>query len=238
MPGGRLDVMSFNCDAVNELAPHELGITYWFVDQPTGPGSLSVRLDGRRDGVTGRPGPHDQFTFTATVDEVVAGAGPIALTSRIDGLTPGTWTVTATPERPRPARRATVRKASSRRDSVTTASGSTTFAPFARVRAPGVRLGAWPALVGLGAVIAVALQMWLADQADLRAGRLLLFTIVASLVGVVGGKVHYRVTHRGGQMTILTMGMSIQGFVLACMTTLVVASALTGMAIGTVLGIS
>ncbi|WP_211338827.1 prolipoprotein diacylglyceryl transferase family protein [Georgenia muralis] len=116
-----------------------------------------------------------------------------------------------------------------------TASGRTAFSPFVRNLAPGVRLGAWPALVGTGFVIALVVQALLARQLDLPALRLSLLTVVASGLGLLAAKVYYLMTHPKEPRTFAKPGMSVQGFVTATIGTLLIGSPLLGLPLGWVL---
>ncbi|MFC7571318.1 prolipoprotein diacylglyceryl transferase family protein [Klenkia terrae] len=117
-------------------------------------------------------------------------------------------------------------------------SGATAFLPVVNVRAPGVRIGAWPALVGLGFVAAVILQWVLGVQRDLPVGRILLVSLLAGLVGLVGAKVYYLQTHRAEKKRTLTAGMSVQGFVMAAVSVLVLAGWVAGIAVGAMLDVT
>jgi phosphatidylglycerol---prolipoprotein diacylglyceryl transferase len=189
-----LHVVAFGCEPFAGATPQALGLTYWFDAAATGtPYRVTIRFDGRCKGVKGKPRPHDRFSVLESVDPVVPGSGPIAVTARIFDLAPGEWQVTATPvgdTRPRPA---TSRPASTGRPRLPKASssGTTLFAPVVRARAPGARLGAWPALVGLAAAAALTVQALLAARAHLPVARVLLLSLLACLVGLVGAKLYY-----------------------------------------------
>src|SRR5438128_4926011 len=73
-----------------------LAVTYWF-DPAThlGPYPVTVRFTGRRVGVKGRVQSGDKFVQDETIKEVIPGSGPISLTARVRGITPGEWVVTA-----------------------------------------------------------------------------------------------------------------------------------------------
>src|SRR5665647_3438395 len=75
------------------------------------------------------------------------------------------------------------------------ATGFSTYSPIARMRAPGVVLGAWPAAVGLGVIGGLSLQTVLAGIHRLPVARVFLLALAASVLGVVGAKVYYRLTH-------------------------------------------
>jgi len=238
---GPLQVMSFNCGPFNDLEPHALGMTYWFEAAVAGePYPVAVRFEGRRLGVQGKPTPRDRFSVVGSVDRVIPGSGRIALTTRVANVTPGEWLVTATPVDQ--ARRRTGQAARAARpeglSGPTRASGTTVFAPVGQVRAPGVRLGAWPALVGIGTVVALAVQGVLAARWQLPVLDLLVVSLIACLVGVVGGKSYYWATHRDEKFNLLTVGMSIQGFVLAAVGTTVLGTILADISVGRALDVT
>lgn len=242
-PSGRrcrrsgLQVTRFSCQAVDNLQPHALGVTYWF-DPPAdhGPFTVRVRLRGRRIGVKGRPGRGDAFEKVETIEEVRAGSGPVAVTSRVSDVAQGEWHVTVTAEaQPSGDRRsagAPLRLASG------STSGHTVYAPVVRVSAPGARIGAWPALVGVGVLCALVVQFLIGRRYDLPGLGVLVVSLVASLVGLVGAKVYYLIEHRRRRPSILTAGMCIQGFILAAIATLVAGAAVTGVSIGRLLDVT
>lgn len=236
---GSVEVTSFTCRSLADVDPQSLGVTYWFDAAPDGePYAVRVLLQGR---LRGEPRPDGVTTFTrvATVERVVPGSGRVSVTTRIPGLSPGTWDVTATPVQPAP-KGAAAQWVPSRDPKLPrgTASGSTAFAPVIRVRAPGVRLWAWPALVGTGAVLAIAVQSLLAARLGLPVPRLLLLTVAASLLGLLGAKAYYLVTHPRELRSVLTSGMSVQGFVIAVLGLLVAGSLALDLPLGAVLDVS
>lgn len=78
-----------------------LAVTYWFEPGPhTEPYSLTIRFIGRRADVAGPLQPGDRFTHDETLDRVVPGSGPIALTAKIRDIAPGRWIVTSQVVRP------------------------------------------------------------------------------------------------------------------------------------------
>ena len=227
-----LEVMTFACGPVEGVEPQALGLTYWFDAPADGPVTcLTVGFTGRRLGVQGVAGPKDTFAARATVNPVLPGSGRCAVTARVLDLAPGQWQVTAAqvpgpddrPGQPLPT---------------ASAHGSTAYAPIVRVRAPGVRLGAWPAMVTLGTILALVTQAALAAGRGVPVLRLLAVTLLACVVGVVGGKVYYLATHRNETARLLAVGMSVQGFVLASISTLVLGSLATDLPVGTVLDLS
>jgi len=86
------DVPSWAAKAVEEL----LTPTYWLDPGETGdPISATIRFSGRRTDVTGKPQPRDSFWQEETVDGIIPGSGPVAITAEVRGINPGQWTVTA-----------------------------------------------------------------------------------------------------------------------------------------------
>src|SRR5436309_4667372 len=81
---------------LESVAQEVLAVTYWFDPAPhAGPYSVTIRFSGRRVGVKGRVQAGDRFVQDETIEQVVLGSGPISLTARVRGITPGEWVVTA-----------------------------------------------------------------------------------------------------------------------------------------------
>lgn len=236
---GSVEVTSFTCRGLEGTDPQSLGVTYWFEARPDGePYAVSVHLSGR---LRGEPAAGGATTFTrvATVDRVLPGSGRISVTTRFPGLSSGTWDVTSTPVQPAPeGAGAPWVPAQDPQLPRGTASGSTGFAPVIRVRAPGVRLWAWPLLVGAGAVLAVVVQALLASRLGLPVQRLFLLTVVASLLGLLGAKAYYLATHPRELRSVLTSGMSVQGFVIVLVGVLLAGSLVLDLPWGAVLDVS
>ena len=236
-----LHVTRFGCQAVEGLEPQALGVTYWFEAAAEGePYPVSIRFTGHRIGVRGKPGRRDSFTVVETIERVVPGSGRVAFTARIPNVAPGEWHVTAAPiKEPLPSV-AGLKPGSKRRGSLLagSASGPTGWAPVMRVQAPGARLGAWPALVSVGVVVALGLQRLLAVRADLPTGRVLAVSLLASLVGLVGAKLYYLVEHRGRPSSLLAAGLCIQGFVLGAIGTVVLAALVAGVSVARLLDVT
>lgn len=222
------------------MEPKALGFTYWFDTEPEGePYSVSVRFEGRRLGVKGRPGRRDTFDVVETLDRVIPGSGPIAVTKRVFDVAPGEWHVTASPaaETRRRGRAQGSRPTGARLTNAST-SGITAYAPVVRIAAPGARLGAWPSLVSLGVVVALSTQYLLARHHHLPAARILLVSLLASLIGLVAAKLYYLVEHWGEPRHMVTAGLCIQGFVLGAIGALALGATLADVAVGRVLDIS
>jgi phosphatidylglycerol---prolipoprotein diacylglyceryl transferase len=244
--GRALHVVTFGCEAAADLEPQALGLTYWFDAAAEGePYPVTIRFAGQRIGVKRRPGPLDSFNKLESVDEVVPGSGPIAITTRIFDIAPGRWHVTAAPVRDARLRSANPPPASTGRPSLhkASSSGTTAFAPVIGVRAPGARLGVWPALVGLGVAVALTTQAVLAKHVHPDVVRVLLVSFVASLVGLLGTKLYFMTGHyltgdRPGLRGLLLGGMCIQGFVLGAIGALVLGAQVAGVPVGPLLDIT
>lgn len=212
---------------MGELRPHALGITYWF-DPPTMPipYEVAVRLTGHRLDVQGARTPADDFVAVARLAEVRPDSGRTALTHRVVGKAPGRWHVTADALARTKGRSEVVRLPSAE------AVGASTFRAVATMRAPGVMPGAWPAMVGLGVVLAMVLQSVLARVHGLAPGKVLVLALVASILGAIGAKAYYRLTHMNDRAGPLFSGLSVQGFVIVATTTFVIGGAVQGLAVG------
>jgi phosphatidylglycerol:prolipoprotein diacylglycerol transferase len=103
------------------------------------------------------------------------------------------------------------------------------------VRAPGARLGVWSALVGLGVIIAIALQAVLAARAEMDVARIVQLSLVASLAGLVGAKLYFLALHRGARRGLITTGMCLQGFVLGAVGTAIAGALVLGISPGELL---
>lgn len=232
--GQPLRVERFRWKAAAELKPQALALTYWFDAPDEGePLPVTIHFSGRRTGVKRKLGRRDSFSTSETVERVVPGSGRLAVTTRVSDIAPGDWHVTATPARSR--KPAGVAATTTPKLAKAAASGTTIYAPIAAIRAPGARLGAWPALVGVGVAVALITQAALASRVDLSAARVLLVSLGACLIGLVGAKAYYLVEHRRESPPILTSGMCIQGFVLGAIGTLVAGGMLAAVPVGRLL---
>jgi len=217
------------------MEPRALGLTYWFDVPLEGEArTVTVRFTGRR--TKDKPGRRDTFTVVEQVDPVLAGSGPIAITARVSGLTPGEWRVSASAVSE--ARPGTATRRSPHRLPMASSSGTTAYAPVVRVRAPGANLVAWPALVSIGVVVALTTEVLLAAHTHLPEARVLAVSLIGSLAGLVGAKVYYLVEHRNQVHNLLTEGMCVQGFVLVAIGALIVGASLAGLPVGQLLDIT
>ncbi|HEY3547285.1 MAG TPA: prolipoprotein diacylglyceryl transferase family protein [Propionicimonas sp.] len=197
---------------LTDVEPQAVAVSYWFT-APAGTTRhrVSVRFTGHRLDVIGARSPGDDFVATEDVADVAPDSGPIAVTHRITGTTPGRWAVTAEAlALPHGADKSALVR-------LPTASGTgrSVYAPIARTRAPGVVLGAWPAMVGLGFVLALLVQGLLARVHGLTEGRVVMLALLAGVLGLLGAKTYYWLTHLRERIEAATWlaGLSVQGFV-------------------------
>lgn len=187
-----LQVKSSSCSTIEEVEPQLLGFTYWFEVAEVGElYAVQIRFTGQRIGVKGKLSTGDRFTVTESLEAVVPGSGPIALTTRVPNLTPGNWLVSAIPVENR--QKSTKRQGDQSNRPVLlrrTSTGSTAYSPIVQVRAPGAHVGAWPLLVGLGFLVALGTQVLVARHLHLDVARVLLLSLVAALVGLAGAKIY------------------------------------------------
>lgn len=140
-------------------------------------------------------------------------------------LNHGVWRIIAGPVEPQPQpplplpRTATVT--------------STQFAHLAH--GPGVRLVAWPALVGLGAVVAVIVQALLVARAGLPVLPVVALSGLGCLLGYPSGKIWYLVVNRRPLREFLPAGACIQGFLLAAMAVVTVGALVLDVPVGGIL---
>ena len=245
----RAEIQQFHCGPLDDVEPQGLNVTYWFEpsDATTSPPSLlhitgqhigldrphqptDAAPDRTSDRAVGRAVGRTRFDVRGELPALGNGVGAVAFTTRITDLAPGQWRVRVKP--------ATVGRRGGRPTQSLSTAGTTGWAPAIQVIAPGVRLGAWPAAVSLGAVLALITQWLLAAHTQLPTMRLLAVSVIACLIGVAGGKVYYLVQHPDGWKAPLRAGMCIQGFVLAAIGTLIVGTSLAGVAGAAALDVS
>ncbi|NYI40312.1 prolipoprotein diacylglyceryl transferase [Demequina lutea] len=234
-----LEFVAFDWSVLASVEPQDVALTYWFdVDENWDTYGVAVKFTGRRIDVKGKPESGDAFRVATGIDGLKRGMGRVALTHRVSDANPGRWKVDAAAEAiPQNAKHRN-RPVTPHRLSSAVATGTSVYAPVARQRAPGIILGAWPALVGLGALAGVALQSTLARAVGLPVTRVLLLALASCLVGIVGAKVYYRLTHLGEKTGLLVTGASLQGFVIGAITVLALGSALWRLPVGTVLDVT
>lgn len=236
-----LQVAHIGCGGLAQADPQALGLTYWFDAKPSGtPYPVTVRFTGHWSGVDGPPTGPDHFTASETFP-VVPGSGRIAVTTRILDIAPGAWRVTARPvaaSRPGQARR----PAGPAPRAGAWACGRTGFTPIVQARAPGVRLGAWPAATGTGVVIALAVQAALARRAGLPLQPILLLSLAACVLGLLGSKLLYLALEEPRAVpnprAVLGAGMCIQGFVMATLATAAIGGPIAGIPVSRFLDVT
>lgn len=211
---------------VVDAEPQALAVTYRF-DVPSGQGkaAAAIRFRGTRTGAAVR-GPGDRFERIERIDEIPARGGPVAITARVQGVTPGEWRVVAEPL----ALSASL-----------AGLGLARQVSVARTRlvvlahGPAVRPVWWPALVGFGAVVAIALQAALVARAHLDVLGTFLLAVLACAIGFAAAKAWYLVQHRRPPRTILTAGACIQGFLVGAFGTLTIGATMAGLPVGALL---
>ncbi len=227
------DVPKWAAKAVEEL----LTPTYWLDPGESGePFSATIRFSGHRTDVTGKPQPRDSFWQEETVDGIIPGSGPVAITAEVRGINQGDWTVTARsvartggrsyrsypPPGHDPA--GVYRVPPPRRVEIPAEATATTHtSTMLRSKVPGVIRFAYATLVGLGVLVGLGLEALLLNHGHYTLFRPMLFSVIAIIAGVIGGKAWYVAVHRGKKFD----GWCIQGFV-AGAAVVVAAAALAG----------
>jgi phosphatidylglycerol:prolipoprotein diacylglycerol transferase len=216
--------------AVEEL----LTVTYWLDPGVTGqPFDATIRFSGHRAGVTGKPQPRDTFWQEETVEGIVPGSGPVAITAEVRGINPGTWTVTARPvaragrSQPPAGRNAAGagRVPWPRRVVIPAGSPATVrTTSLLRSKVPGIIRFAYASLVSLGVLAGLSLEAVLLAGGHYPVSGPLVFSAAAVLAGVIGGKAWYIAAERGRKLD----GWCIQGFVVGAAVAVVAAAAWAG----------
>lgn len=212
--GGQPTPVRSGCD--ESLPVEYVGLSATFTaDSGVENGAVQrVRFVGRRIGTRG---PHDRFD---RVEEVGGVDPPFTLTTRVTGINPGEWEITATPQSAAGTRRVP-------RQHITR---HTQAAPL--LRGPGVRQLAWPILVLLGVLVALTVQGILLAASTGRWSGGLAVSGVAVVVGYLAAKLWFLALHRRSPRHFATAGTCIQGFLLGGFGTLVLGAALTGIGAG------
>ena len=212
--------------------------------------AASVRFSGHRIGsAAGKRQARDYFSQVETVDAIVPGSGPVSITARIGGISPGEWRVTAELINPNHGRRVRVfpwshrggparvtpmlwyqRQPESGKDHESVTTGLLAFARF-----PGVVLGAWPAFVGLGVGVGLVFQAMLSARAHLDVGSALIVSLASSVAGLIGAKAWYLALNRKAGAVTPFEGLCIQGFLLGAVAVGVAALAVMRMPVGSFL---
>lgn len=226
-----LTVWSQTCESLENDVPRQtLVVSYSFTAVTTGdPYPLEVEFSGR---LLGEPSSRGATTFSMSgrVHRVVPGCGRVTLTLRIPDLAAGEWEVIATPATD--AEYPTVLQGPVR------AEGATSISMLAPLVGPGLRIGGWPAMVGAGALVGVVVQASLAHRVGLPVVPLLWTTLLACVLGVFGAKLYYALTHPHERGGLVTVGMSLQGFVVVAFAVIVSLTLLLALPLGVVLDVS
>ena len=215
------------------------------------PYPVTIKFTGRRAGVTGRPRPGDRFEQTETIPAVHPGSGPLAVTTRVRGVTAGEWQVRATPavvQRHRPPLRPLVEPHQAGRLSPTRvlwSKGNPVASTGPGVRAttrvavlataPGIIPASWSALVATGVVVALTLRGVLIARVHEPVSPALAVAIASSVAGAIGARLWYVALQRGRAGGGVSRGLCIQGFVTGVVIVGLLALTLTRIPAGTFL---
>lgn len=217
--------------AAGSTEPEALVATHWFDPGEDGePYAATIRLTGKRAGVSGAPRASDAFVHEEQVDRIVPGVGPMSISTRVYGLTPGTWSVTASLIRPRADSRGRRMVGAARPEVLplrtatwswrrwtpspgpATALLKTRWSLLARIALiPAVMPGTLFGFVALGAVLALAVLAAHVGDHGLAVSDALLVTAAASLAGLLGAKLWYVRLHP--KERVLATGWAVDGFV-------------------------
>ena len=214
-PAGASDGLpAWAAKAIEEL----LTVTYWLDPGQEGePFSATIRFSGRRAGVAGNPQPGDTFWHEETVEGIVPGSGPVAITAEVRGIPSGQWTVTARPVtrgvRPYASggnAASALRAPWPRRVAIPAGpEAPVATSSLLRSKVPGIIRFAYASLVSLAVLAGLGLEALLLARGHYPAFRPMLFSAFAIVAGVIGGKAWYVAVHRGRKFD----GWCIQGFV-------------------------
>ena len=227
------DMPKWAAKAVEEL----LTPTYWLDPGESGePFSATIRFSGRRTDVTGKAQPRDSFWHEETVDGIIPGSGPVAVTAEVRGINPGEWAVTARsvarvggrPYRSYPPpghdSAGVYRVPAPRRVAVPAEPPAAVHtSTLLRSKVPGIIRYAYAPIVSLGVLVGLGLEALLLSHGHYALFRPMLFSVIAIVAGVIGGKGWYVAVHRGKKFD----GWCIQGFV-AGAAVVVAAAAIAG----------
>jgi phosphatidylglycerol:prolipoprotein diacylglycerol transferase len=164
-----------------------------------------VHFSGRRLRETGKPQPDEWFTHEETVDGIIPGSGPVAVTAEVQGITAGKWTVTAWLVSPAGSRKIPLRNAAGMpaqgRGSLLPRGAGTPVGPIWTMPRPlagipGVTPLAYPGLLASGLLAGLMVQALLLGTAGLPWVPALGYSVCAVLAGLAGAKAWHLVTRR------------------------------------------
>ena len=208
-----------------DVDPQAVAVTYSF--DTTGwsaMASVTIRFAGTRLEGSGVPG--DRFERKERIEGLHPRTGRVTVTARVQHLHPGRWRIIAEPVETDP------RTPLPRTATIT----PTKFAPFAQ--GPGVRLYAWPALVGLGALVAIIMQAILISGAGLPTVPVIGLSLLGCLLGLAGGNTWYLVVNRRPAREFVSAGACIQGFLLTALAVVAVGGLLLHLPVGVILDLT
>lgn len=206
-----------------------LAATYWF--DPAGSdvsGPVVIRFAGHRKGAGAKTQRGDQFVQDERVDDVRPDSGPISVTTRVRGISPGQWIVTARFVSSDAAGRSGFRRADAGaapalhpsgwswlrwallRGEPTPAEVLTRLEPFAYV--PGMVPLAWGGTALLGFIVALTTLQALLARIGVDPGEGLKAALVAIAGGLLGSQLRYWLDHRHEARFL---GWAVQGFLTA-----------------------
>ncbi len=219
---------------VEDAEPQGLAATYWFDAAASAqPWSVGIRFTGTRVGVKGKPAGRDRFERIERVTGIAGGSGRVAVTTRVNGINAGEWRVTAAPVEQGTGTAG--RGVASSTGRLPRRVLTTRTRLFHLAHGPSVRLVAWPALVGLGFVVALVLQALLLARAGVDALPVFLVSLLASVLGYPGGKAYYLILHRKHPRHFLTAGACIQGFLIVALGIMAIGIAILRLPVGVLL---
>ena len=167
-----------------------LAVTCW-VDpgEQGGPVTATVSFSGRRLDVTGKPRPGDTFTQEETIEGIVPGSGPVAVTAEVRDINPGDWRVSARPVA-RPGQSllqpyppdgqaaGDLRVPPPRRVSIPAEPGGTVHTThLLRTKVPGISRYVYPTLVPLSVLAGLGLEAALLITGHYPVLRMMLFSL-------------------------------------------------------------
>lgn len=198
------------------VATYSFDTSGWEAEGPVAIGFVGTRLDGSAQS-------GDRFERIERLDGLGPLTGKVSISTRVQGVAAGQWRVVAGPVE-NPVGHLLPRKA------IMT---ETQFAMLAQ--GPGVRLLAWPILVGLGAVVAVLTQAILLAQTGLPVAPVVAVSLLGCVLGFFGGKAWYLAVNRRHPREFLASGACIQGFLLVALAVLAAGTAMLDVSAGRVL---
>jgi len=211
-----------SCGVFEDFDPQALGVSLVFETPESGPPfdlTISIVTSRIADPETTSPASPEadepaQFSVVHTLKAIPSGLGRVSATVRIPQVNSGRWRVRAQAD-PLIA--------------PVQATGSTAFRPFINVSAPGVSIGAWPAMVALGALAGSTLLAWLASRAGIATLDIVWLALASCLIGTLGAKAYFLAEARTMAAARSGAGMCLQGFVIASLATFVIGTWVLGL---------